>query len=431
MNRSPSLWRRLWFSLPLAYKLVIFGLSVVITATLAVLVVTYMSAGDSLKLQLERQVSRDLNVFEAWYRTRFEEMQLTSISLVRHDELHEAVATGRFADAAPLLTAEVRRLHVDFALLVDRHLRVVGLVAGGRDAPTPQTPMHFDPHGLLSTALSRNEPIIATEAWQPAIGTPWPADLDRSGLERVVATPVGTPPEGVLLLGERLGTNTPLPGQITAMIGGSLAILDDQRVLASSGFPQDKAPQFSNQTWAWVGQGRDFFEERRIGGKDFVLAFRPIVDHEDHPVGAVVRGFSESLIGETLSRYAGGISMLASATILGSLLAFFWLTRRLLFPLHRLAAISASLAAGDLVPVTPRMPANDELGRLEKGVASLADRLMQSREELAEAAVKLEVEAALLAERNAQLAELNHENARLLDVLRDHDRLRGQLIEKI
>jgi signal transduction histidine kinase len=61
----------------------------------------------------------------------------------------------------------------------------------------------------------------------------------------------------------------------------------------------------------------------------------------------------------------------------------------------------------------------------------LADRLTQSREELAAAAVKLEAEALELAERNARLARLDAEKARLLDQIRDHDRLRGQLLEKI
>ena len=423
MNQPASLWRRFWAGLPLTYKLVLFGLCTIMTATLAVMVVTYSSAGESLKLQLERQVSRDLNVLEKWYRARLEEMQLTSVGLARHVELDHAVADGRSGAAAPLLDAELRRLQVDLALLVDREGRLIG--------PTGRLGT-FDPNGIVSRAIARREQIVATEAWAINQLGALPVPMRQPGLVRLVVTPLGgANPTGALVLGERVDSGSPVPAQVTSMIGGAIGVLDMDQVVAASGFPGGRLPTLSPAVWADARAGRYFFSEQDVAGRPYMLAFRPVIDHQGQTVGAFVRGYPQAEITETLHRYAGGIFMLTAAAVVFSLLAFLWLTRQLLFPLRRLASISVSLAAGGQVDMKQRVTGNDELARLERGVAKLADRLTQSREELAEAAVKLEVEAQALAERNAQLAGLNDENARLLAAIRDHDRLRGQLIEKI
>lgn len=424
MNHPVSLWRRLWAGLPLTYKLVLFGLCTIMTATLAVMVVTYASAGDSLKLQLERQVSRDLNVLEKWYRTRLEEMQLTSVGLVRHDELATAVASHRLAPAQGLLEGERHRLQVDLALLVDDRGRVL--------TPTGEAG-HFDPQGLVSQALSSHEQIVSTERWTPEQVRGIPGITREGGLVRLVVTPVsdGRRPVGALVLGEWLDAHIGVPKQVTSMIGGAIGLLDTHEVVSASGFPGDRPPSLPASVWQDVAAGRYFFAEQTLGGQNYLLAFRSITDHQGNTIGAFVRGFPEADIAETLHRYAGGIFLLSAAAVVFSLLTFLWLTRQLLFPLRRLATISMSLAEGDVVALKDRPLPNDELGKLERGVAKMADRLMQSREELAAAAVRLEDEAQQLSERNVQLAKLYEENARLLAAIRDHDRLRGQLIEKI
>lgn len=425
MNHPLPLWRRLWSSLPLTYKLVLFGLCTIMTTTLAVVVVTYVSAGDSLKLQLERQVSRDLNVLEKWYQTRLEEMQLTSVGLVRHEELAGAIAAARTGPAEPLITGEVRRLQVDLAVLVDREGRLIG----------PAGPLGpFDPNGLVSRAMEKNEQIVATEAWRPDQIGALPSAIRHAGLVRLVVTPVSAGPRtvGALVLGEWVDAASSVPKQVTSMIGGAIAVLDLNRAVVASGFPAGAPLSLPEPVWQDLRAGRYFFAEQAIDSRPYMLAFRPLIDHQGRTIGAFVRGYPESEITETLHRYAGGIFMLTAAAVVFSLLAFLWLTRQVLFPLRRLARISVDLAGGDPVTLSRRgASGDDELAKLERGVVKLADRLMQSREELAEAAVKLEGEAQQLAERNAQLARLNEEKARLLGAIRDHDRLRGQLIEKI
>lgn len=425
MNEPLPLWRRLWASLPLTYKLVLFGLCTLMTTTLALVVVTYVSAGSSLKLQLEHHVSRDLNVVEKWYQTRLEEMQLTSVGLVRHSELAEAVALGRTGPAEALIDGEVRRLQVDLALLVDNQGRLLG----------PQGPMgDFDPNGLVSAALARREQIVATEAWSADQVAALPGAVRKTGLVRLVVTPVsvGSAPVGALVLGEWVDAAFGVPKQVTSMIGGAIAILDLERPVVTSGFPAGAPLALPATVWQDLRAGRYFFAEQAVDNRLYMLAFRPLIDHQGRTIGAFARGYPESEITETLHRYAGGIFMLTAAAVVFSLLAFLWLTRQLLFPLRRLASISVNLAAGDpITSSTGGASGGDELAKLERGVVKLADRLMQSREELAEAAVKLEDEAQQLAERNVQLARLNEENARLLGAIRDHDRLRGQLIEKI
>jgi hypothetical protein len=187
MNPPLSLWRRLWASLPLSYKLVMFGLSTVMSATLAVLIVTYASAGDSLKLQLERQLSRDLNVFEAWYKTRLEELQLSSAGLARHAEIAQALTGRTLAPAAPLLANETHRLQTDVAYLVDRDGQLLG-----PDGPVGR----FDPDGVVSAALSRREPLAATENWTGGDLAALPPAQRHEGLVRLVVTPdrTGGPP---------------------------------------------------------------------------------------------------------------------------------------------------------------------------------------------------------------------------------------------
>ncbi|MFP5502773.1 MAG: ATP-binding protein [Candidatus Sericytochromatia bacterium] len=408
------MWRRFWSSLPLSYKNALGGLLAVMMATMVVMAGTYVSAGESLKLQLERQVSRDLNVFEKWYRTRLEEMQLTAVGLVRHGEIARAISGGEAAPASALLEAEVQRLRVHMAVLVDRQGRLVG--SGGV----------FDPHGSVSAAMIRGEQVVSTERWEADAVAALPAPLRHTGLVRQVVTPVGPPgrPIGALVLADRVDASSPVPGQVAAMIGGGIGLLDHERIVAASGFQADAAITLSPEVWRDLRAGRYFFIEQDLEGDRYLYMFRSLLDYQGQPVGAFMRGFPESHIGETLARYAGGIAMLTAAAVVFSLLAFLWLTRRLLFPLRRLARISLSLAEGQAVEVPAPRPGNDEFKRLEAGVALLADRLMQSREELAETAVKLEVEA-------RQLAALNQEKAGLLEVLREHDRLRGQLLEKI
>lgn len=373
-----SPWRRLWLGLPLTYKLVLFGLVAVMTATLAVLVVTYTSAGDSLKLQMERQLSRDLNVCEKWYRVRLEELQLTAVGLARHQELTRALATGRPGDAAALLQGEVGRLQPDIALLVDGQGRPIWPAgAAGR----------FDPKGIVSAAIARHEPIVTTEAWRPQDVQALPAAQREPGLARLVVMPLGT--AGALILGDRVGERCAVPTQMTAMIGGALALTDLGHVVAWSGFPDGRAPALRADIWAGVRAGRYFYTEQDLGGRTYLLAVRPLVDAHDQTVGAMVRGFPESEITETLERYAGSISLLSAAAVIFSLVALLGVTRRLLLPLGRLARISASLAAGDAVEVPAGAPGADELAAISHGVGQLAERLVQ------------------------------------------HDRLRGQLIEKI
>lgn len=417
MNDTYPLWRRFWSSLPLSYKNALGGLLAVMMATMVVMAGTYVSAGESLKLQLERQVSRDLNVFEKWYRTRLEEMQLTAVGLVRHGEIARAIAGGETAPASTLLEAEVQRLRVHMAVLVDRQGRLIG--PGGPGGV-------FDPHGSVGAAMTRGEQVVSTERWEVEAVSALPESLRHTGLVRQVVTPVGPPgrPIGALVLADRVDASSPVPGQVAAMIGGGIGLLDHEQVVAASGFQPGAPITFSPDVWRDLRAGRYFFIEQDHQGDRYLYMFRPLLDYQGQPVGAFMRGFPESHIGETLNRYAGGIAMLTAAAVVFSLLAFLWLTRRLLFPLRRLARISLSLAEGQAVEVPAPQPGNDEFKRLEAGVALLADRLMQSREELAETAVKLEVEA-------RQLAALNQEKAGLLEVLREHDRLRGQLIEKI
>jgi signal transduction histidine kinase len=424
MNTPLPLWRRLWVSLPLVYKLVIFGLGTVMMATMVVMAVTYQSAGESLKLQLERQVSRDLNVFETWYRTRLEEMQLTSVGLVRHQELSEAIAIGRLAPAEALLSGEVHRLQLSFALLTDADGRLIG--PNGRGS-------RFDPNGLVSTALARGEQVVATEAWSADQVKGLTPALRQAGLVRLTVTPVGpaTAPQGVVILGEWVDARSPVPNQVAAIIGGGIGIMDLDSVEAETGFPTDLGHALPAPVWDDLRAGRYFFFEQDLGAEKYLLVFRPLSDHQGRTIGAFVRGFPESHIAETLHRYAGGILVLSAAAIVFAMLAFLWLTRQLLFPLRYLARLSLKLAEVDSNEPSQKALGQDEFRRLEAGVVKLADRLTQSREDLAEAAFKLEAEAQQLAERNAELGRLNEEKARLLAAIREHDALRGQLLEKI
>lgn len=425
MSTPLPIWRRLWVGLPLAYKLVLLGLGTVMTVTAAVMLVTFFSAGESLKLQMERQLSRDLNVIEAWYRTRLEEIQLTAVGLARQREVAQAAARGDLGPAAALLASEERRLALDLAVVVDRGGRLLGAAA-----PGPR----FDPHGLATRAIAGGEQLVVTAALAEADQAALSAADRRAGLVRLVVTPIGPlgpagRATGALILGERVDADTAIPRQITALIGGAVAVLDHRAVVAQAGFPAGTALALAPAVWADVREGRYFFAEQRLAGREYLIAFRPILDLAGRPVGAIARAFPEDEIAETLLRYAGGIALLASAAVIFALVAFFLLTRRLLFPLRRLAMISAGLAEGD--ERAARAAGQDEIAHLARGVVRLADRLTQSREELAALAVKLEAEALELAERNAQLARLDAEKARLLEQIRDHDRLRGQLLERV
>lgn len=370
MTPPSSFWRRFWLALPLAYKLVLLGLSAMMTATLAVLVGTYAGAGESLKLQMERQLSRDLNVCEKWYRARQEELQLTAVGLARHEELPRAIAAAQLAPAAALLAEEVGRLQLDVAVLVDAHTQLVG--GGGR----------FDPHGVVGMAITRREQVVSTEAWSAADVEALPGDQREAGLVRLVVTPIigrraagarNNQAVGALLLGDWVGQRSAVPKQLTALIGGGLAIADARRFVATSGFPGG-APALAPEIWADIRDGRYFYTETDLGGRTYLLAVRPLIDHAGTTVGAFVRGFPESEITETLQRYAGSISLLTAAAVLFSLFLLAGLTRRMLMPLRQLAR-EVEVPAG--APV-----GNDELARLSHGVVQLAQQRGQLLEKI-------------------------------------------------
>jgi signal transduction histidine kinase len=333
------------------------------TATLAVLVGTYAGAGESLKLQMERQLSRDLNVCEKWYRARQEELQLTAVGLARHEELPRAIAAARLDPAAALLSEEVGRLQLDLAVLVDARAQLVG---NGR---------RFDPHGVVTMALTRREQVVSTEAWSPDDVEALPGDQREAGLVRLVVTPIlrDNKPVGALLLGDWVGERSAVPKQLTALIGGGLAIADARRFVAASGFPGG-APALAPAVWAGIRDGRYFYTETDLGGRTYLLAVRPLIDHEGATVGAFVRGFPESEITETLQRYAGSISLLTAAAVLFSLFLLAGLTRRMLMPLRQLAR-EVEVPAG--APV-----GNDELARLSHGVVQLAQQRGQLLEKI-------------------------------------------------
>ncbi|MDB5101573.1 MAG: hypothetical protein JWM80_5994 [Cyanobacteria bacterium RYN_339] len=363
MAPPSSYWRRFWSALPLAYKLVLLGLGAMMTATLAILIGTYAGAGESLKLQMERQLSRDLNVCEQWYRARQEELQLTAVGLARHEELPRAIAAADPAPAAALLAEEVGRLQLDLAVLVDAHTRLVG-----SRAP-------FDPHGIVSAALARREQIVATEAWNASDVAALPGDQRQPGLVRVVVTPLLRDGQavGALLLGDWVGARSAVPKQLTALIGGGLAIADAQQVVVASGFPGNAAPALPAEVWTDMRAGRYFYTEADFAGRAYLLAMRPLVDHEGATIGAFVRGFPESEITETLQRYAGSISLLTAAAVLFSLFLLAGMTRRMLQPLQALARE---------LEVPGALVGNDELARLSHGVGRLAQQRGQLLEKI-------------------------------------------------
>jgi signal transduction histidine kinase len=309
MSAEPRLaWiKAAWRLRPPSSGWSVAAIGAVVGAAALILGGTWWGAAEGLKLQLERQLSRDLNVVEAWHGARSEELQLTAVGLVRHPELPLALQGGPTAPAVALIAAEGRRLRLGLALLLDPNRRPVGAMRERVEA-----------HGLPASASRRREPVVGILPFDAREWPGWQGPMPEGGLVRAVATPLGA--GGVLLLAESLAPGSGFPERLVGMMGGSVAVTGLRQVAGAAGFPAawDASVALGPEIWAGVQEGRYFFAE--AGPIPYLLAFRPIFDHEGRPVGAFVRGFPESIIGESLWRSAGTVAAAAAAALALALL---------------------------------------------------------------------------------------------------------------
>lgn len=304
MSTAPRLaWlQAAWKLRPPSSGWSVAAIGAVVGAAALILGGTWWGAAEGLTLQLERQLSRDLNVIEAWHGARSEELQLTSVGLVRHPELPQALHGGPVAPAVALVAAESRRLRLGLALLLDAKLRPLGAMKEPVVA-----------HGLPGATQRRQEPLVGILPFEAKEWPGWQGPMPQGGLVRAVATPLGQ--GGVLLLAEPLAPGSGFPERLVGMLGGSVAVTGLRQVAGAAGFPEAWGEQvpLGPEIWAGVQEGRYFFAE--AGPIPYLLAFRPIFDHEGRPVGAFVRGFPESIIGESLWRSAGTVAAAAGAAL--------------------------------------------------------------------------------------------------------------------
>lgn len=299
-------WRRALAAFPPTAQLSGAAIAAVAGATALILAGTWSGAADGLKLQLERQLSRDLNVVEAWHAARVEEVQLTAVGLVRHRELAAALHEAPASPALGLVRAEQSRLRLGYAALLNPQLAAVGplkaQVVGG---------------GVPAAALKRREPVVASVPFKTDDWPAWQGVMPIGGLVRVVATPLGPPggPEGVLVLAEALAPGSGFPERLVGLMGGAVAVLTQSQVAGSAGFPPEQGEQLGlgPEVWAGVREGRYFFTE--AGPGPYLMAFRPIFDHEGRTVGAFARGFPEAVIAESLWRSAGTVAAASGAAL--------------------------------------------------------------------------------------------------------------------
>ncbi|MGF1629989.1 MAG: methyl-accepting chemotaxis protein [Kiloniellaceae bacterium] len=152
-----------------------------------------------------------------------------------------------------------------------------------------------------------------------------------------------------------------------------------------------------------VTQGKTYYGEAVILGKDYYTAYAPIFSLEDKVIGVLYVGVLKSNINAMLDQLTNQLAITSAITILVTALIAFFTFRMLLRPLPRLAQVMNRLARDDTQVEVAYQKQGDEIGDMARAVQVFKENALEKRRLEQE---RVEQEAGAAAEKRAAMKSL-------------------------
>ncbi|GFE69191.1 methyl-accepting chemotaxis protein [Chroococcus sp. FPU101] len=410
-------WLQRFYDLPIRTKQLATLLPLELLSVLGTVGVGSYLIVNNGQAQLLQQAKSELAVLEINYKVKMNQMFFGFGGMATNPAVINAASNSLpNSSVTSTLRFELWNRKIEIATLVDKKKRIVA------SSSLPRFGTLYDPHELVTKALSSGEQIISTETIsynELAKDSPRLAQLraQELGIDpatkpnfviRYVVTPVralNSQIVGALISGDivksPIATNTvnafesgysavylAQPNQtfklVTSVVKANSAQMDTNNLTISNN------PILKEAITAKDGQivtGR-----AKLNNKPYTLAAKAVRDNHGVPVAVLVRGTSEEGLNALIfnSLALQGL-VLALALALGLALIYL-LARTIVNPIEKLQKVTEAFASGDRQKRAEAF-SQDEIGQLTNTFNTLADNIVISESSLAEQAKQQEFEA--------------------------------------
>jgi two-component system NtrC family sensor kinase len=406
-----------WFRIPIATKLILGYLLIIVITSAVFTVVGIRLIADRLVKEAQESVRLDLNAGREIYTSSlnhiYDVVRLTGERFF----LSDALASGNIQDAA----SELKRVKIseglDLLNITDKYGNVLLRVNNPDNSGDSQS--HNE---LVAAVLERNvavsstniisvedlkneSPLLTEQAYFEFIDTPLARARNEiketAGMILMAAAPIRDDNGvliGVLYGGVLLNRNYEIVDEIkrTVFEGleykgqdiGTATIFQDDVRISTNVKNQDGSRATGTRIMEEVYNQVIINDQPWIGrayvvNNWFITAYEPIEDLDHHRIGILYVGISEQ---KYIDLKSEAIFVFLTITIVGALVSMllsYYIARRISGPIDRLVSASREVASGNMdAKVESR--SNDELGELAISFNTMAAALKQRDEKLKE-----------------------------------------------
>jgi len=413
-NRSTG---RGWFRIPIATKLILGYLLIIVITSAVFTAVGIRLIADRLVKEAQESVRLDLNAGREIYTSSlnhiFDVVRLTGERFF----LSDALASGNIQDAA----SELKRVKIseglDLLTITDKYGNVLLRVNNPDNYGDSQS--HNE---LVAAVLERNvavsstniisvedlkneSPLLTEQAYFEFIDTPLARARNEiketAGMMLMAAAPIRDDNGvliGVLYGGVLLNRNYEIVDEIkrTVFQGleykgqdiGTATIFQDDVRISTNVKNQDGSRAVGTRIMEEVYNqviinGQPWIGRAYVVNNWFITAYEPIEDMDHHRIGILYVGISEQKYIDIKSE---AIFVFLTITIIGALVSMllsYYIARRISGPIDRLVSASREVASGNM-DARVESRSNDELGELAISFNTMAAALKQRDEKLKE-----------------------------------------------
>ena len=192
--------------------------------------------------------------------------------------------------------------------------------------------------------------------------------------------------EGHLQVGShRIDPADPAVDRVQAIIGGTATVfLGDTRIATNITKPDGTRAVGTRLATgpvydAVLKQGRPFRGQAEVLGIPYFTAYDPIAAADGSIIGVLYTGVRQADYLAVVSRMRTEAALIGVLLALGCSAAFWFLVRRSLTPLKRLAGVMRHLASGNAAVEVSETARRDEIGAMASAVQVFKDNLIRTR----------------------------------------------------
>jgi len=402
-------------------QVLIIGFALTAAITIAVgTPITYGVIRRYLDNAQEKRVGRDMDLAEAFYNSKMQDLTTSSHRLASARMMHHNITAAIDGDERALQAIgeaiENELLNLPPTLRFILVLDAQGQVVAGRtlfDSHLEQADAGVDWSSLpiLADALAQGQALAATEvvpdellryvklderAYIPLLDTPKASEElfdpreGRAGLTLTSVTPVIQDGQvlGAVLVGHLFNNDFTLVDRIKAVAGVDTATIFFGDLRVSTNVPLNEAgdraigTRVSQEVFDRVLiEGQEFTGEAFVVNQDYITRYEPLYDHLQDVVGILYVGALKSSFQELLDSFRNQVFLIAAATFLLAVLIAIPISWPISRPLSSLASATRQVSSGDW---SVRVPIEGyyEMQSLAHSFNTMVENLKETQEQL-------------------------------------------------